>query len=124
MNKNRVKYVVLPERREVKAIIDDCAFDAIQMINNRFLPTITDGLMITTLYDTKNKEKFLMRDTYTAVAHCHPDDEFNIEIGKKVAYEKLCDKYHDSLNRHLDHIAYRLARGAFAISDYLIEREG
>lgn len=122
MDKTRVKYVVLPEKRIVKAVITNCEYDAIDMINERFLPTVTSGLFVMAP-QSKNMEKFLMRDTYIAVARCHPEDEFDVELGKKIAYEKLCDKYHDSLNRHLDHISYRVLRAMFVVGDYLAERE-
>lgn len=121
MDKTRVKYVVLPEKRIVKAIIEHCEYDAINMINERFIPTVVDGLWVMA-HNSKNNEKFLMRDTYVGVARCHSEDTFDVEKGKAIAYEKLCDKYHAALNRHLEHISYRILRAMYEVHDYLDER--
>lgn len=41
-----------------------------------------------------NFEKNLKyKDVYTGIAKCHPDDTFNLEKGKSIAYEKAMHKF-------------------------------
>lgn len=82
-----VQCMVIPERRQVIATINNCAFDAINAFarDTGFLPVVN--------------ENSLMNDSYTAYANCHPEDEFDGERGADVATEKLVENYIAARNR-------------------------
>jgi hypothetical protein len=99
MNHNRVTYKVIPEHRVVIAEIDSTDFDALREFNDKYLAHSTSALRLRV---DKYDEKFLMPHSFKAVARCHPEDEFDIEKGKRIALDRLADKYTNSLNRHLN----------------------
>ena len=99
MNHNRVTYKVIPEHRVVIAEIDSTDFDALREFNDKYLAHSTSALRLRV---DKYDEKFLMPHSFKAVARCHPDDEFDVEKGKRIALDRLADKYTASLNKHLN----------------------
>lgn len=121
MNNNRVIFKVIPEHRIVKAEINDCEFDAISKFNRKFLAHSTSSLTLTpaNCYD----EKFMMQNTYSVVVRCHPDDEFDEEKGKRLALDRLADKYTKSLNKHLDNILISLDKSLERLAEYLSDYE-
>ena len=121
MNNNRVIFKVIPEHRIVKAEINDCEFDAISEFNRKFLAHSTSSLTLApaTSYD----EKFMMPNTYSVVVRCHPDDEFDEEKGKRLALDRLADKYTKSLNKHLDNILISLDKSLERLAEYLSDYE-
>ena len=121
MNNNRVIFEVIPEHRIVKAEINDCEFDAISKFNRKFLAHSTSSLTLTpaNCYD----EKFMMQNTYSVVVRCHPDDEFDEEKGKRLALDRLADKYTKSLNKHLDNILISLDKSLERLAEYLSDYE-
>ena len=117
MNNNRVIFKVFPEHRIIKAEINDCMFDAINEFNRKFLAHSTSSLALSTFYC--KGEKFLMPNTYSVVVRCHPDDEFDEEKGKRLALDRLADKYTKSLNKHLDNILISLDNSLERLAEYL-----
>lgn len=97
MNKERVTYKVFPEQRVVVAEIHECRFDAHHIIN-QLACNVISSLHVSLLRDD---ERFLMDHYFKATARCHPEDEFDVEIGKKIALKKLTEAYHRSLNKHV-----------------------
>jgi len=119
MNKNKVTYKVFPEQGIVTAEISGCWYDAINIINERFMPNVTSALRI----DLNNdNERFFMPKKFKAVAKCHPDDKFDEEVGKRVALNKLTDIYHRSLNTHLVNFMEAFYDCHLEIDSYLIKR--
>ena len=121
MNNNRVIFKVFPEHRVIKAEINDCMFDAINEFNRKFLAHSTSSLALSTFYC--RGEKFLMPNTYSVVVRCHPDDEFDEEKGKRLALDRLADKYTKSLNKHLDNILISLDKSLERLAEYLSDYE-
>ena len=121
MNNNRVIFKVFPEHRIIKAEINDCMFDAINEFNRKFLAHSTSSLALSTFYC--KGEKFLMPNTYSVVVRCHPDDEFDEEKGKRLAIDRLADKYTKSLNKHLDNILISLDKSLERLAEYLSDYE-
>ena len=121
MNNNRVIFKVIPEHRIVKAEIDNCEFDAIFEFNRKFLAHSTSSLTFapTNCCD----ERFMMRPTYSVVVRCHPDDEFDEEKGKRLALDRLADKYTKSLNKHLDNIFNSLDKSLDKLAEYIADYE-
>ena len=69
----------------VTASISGCANDAMNTVNKALR---ANGF---TMIDT---ECLKLPDTFTAKAKCHPEDTFDAEVGKKLAKQRLLDKYH------------------------------
>ena len=98
MDNKRVKYVVIKDKGIVRAIISDCKYDAFHAFDTKFMLPSTFYLE---LNGTRNNEKFNMPHQFSAVAKLHSEDEWDEEIGKKIALKKLSEKYNESLDRHL-----------------------
>lgn len=98
MDKTRVTYIVDEKNGIVVAEINGCRHDAIEKLNNRFIPNITSGITVSPIGWFS---KFAMNYKYRAVAKKHPDDEWNETIGKREALNKLTDVYEAALNRRL-----------------------
>lgn len=79
-----IEYVLNIEKRTVTATIKGCSEDVIRRFTR-------SGVMVT---DPRCVKAARMKDEFSAVAKCHPDDEFDESIGKDVAKHKLLDKYH------------------------------
>ena len=120
MDKTRVNYIVDEKNRIVVAEIYGCRHDAIEELNNRFIPNVTSGIITSWDY---NNCKFLMKDKYRAVAKCHEEDIWDAEFGKRVACAKLTDVYHRSLNKRLNLFVAKFSRIVNEVSDYLSDKK-
>lgn len=121
MNNNKVIFKVFPEHRVIKAEINDCMFDAIHEFNRKFLAHSTSSLALSTFYC--RGEKFIMPDTFSVVVRCHPDDKFDEEKGKRLALDRLADKYTKSLNKHLKNIFLSVDKSLDRLVEYLYEHD-
>lgn len=86
-----IKYVVVPERKMVKAILENCEYDAYNKINKM-------------LRDTPFcvcSDKYLMPNRFVAVVHCDERDEFDAEFGKRRAKKIVLDNYYKSLDKRV-----------------------
>lgn len=99
MDDNRITFEEFPNG-VVKATITGCRYDALNKINRKFVSPVTSALQIT---DTWNKvsEKYLMRNTYCAIARCDKDDVYSFEQGKKLAKKRLAEKYNKSMDKRI-----------------------
>ena len=85
-----VKIIVNEEKRTVVAIATDCTADAM----NELLKCDSNAhvlLAINVGNDTCRpliSDSILLPDTFVGVAHCHPDDEFDIAVGRRIALRK------------------------------------
>lgn len=120
MDKTRVNYIVDDKNRIVVAEIDGCRYDAINELNNRFIPNVTSGIHVE--WDFGNR-KFMMKDKYRAVAKCHEEDTWDEAFGKRVACAKLTDVYHRSMNKRLNLFVAKFSRIANEVSDYLSDKK-
>ena len=100
MKIDRVKFEEFPGGI-VKASVSGCRFDAIDKINGKFVATTTSAIEFGSNVWSKAHRYYIMNDTYSAIARCAPEDEYDFEIGKKVAMKKLNDKYHRSMDRRI-----------------------
>ena len=101
MNNNRVKYIVVKDKGIVRAVISGCEFDALLAFNKKFMLPSTTCLALDITFGHESDEKFTMPHQFSAVARCHAEDEWDEEIGKKIALKKLSEKYNKSLDKHL-----------------------
>lgn len=105
MDNTRVEYKVIPEKGIVIAKIGGTYWDAMEAFNRKFLSTSTSSLEINNF---GRDEKFCMPYMFKAVARCHPEDIFDEEKGKRIALNKLSEKYNRSLDKHLANIMLAL----------------
>lgn len=101
-----VKYYVVPEKRMVVAALGDCQYDACNK-----LAKLTDELDCVVYQD-----KYKMPNNLRATAICHADDVFDVEVGKRIAKEKLMKRYYkhfdqkiEMFNTYLNHVHERMA---------------
>ena len=87
-----IKYVVIPEKRMTIGILENTEFDAIHQIKKK-----TRGTPF--IFDC---EKYLMPVRFKTATVCDPNDEYNVEEGKKAVKEKLMKNYRKSLNRKIN----------------------
>ena len=120
MNINKVKFLVDENNRVVVATIKHIRHDAIHEFNNKFL--IHAGSDFYFDIGSDKCQKFLMPYSLKAIAHCHPDDTFDVEKGKKIALDRLIDKYHDSLDRHVLNIASAFDKALCHVDEYFDKR--
>ena len=89
-------YIVKPEEGVVVCIIYDCCHNAIALVNRH------TGLFngIPCCCDTN---PYCLGE-YRGVAKCSPEDTFDVEYGKKLAYKKAYIKYAAALERTVKRI--------------------
>ena len=86
-----IKYVVIPEKRMVKAFLENTEFDACHKIDKM-------------LQDTPfcvYSEKYLMPNRFVAQVVADERDEFNVEFGKARAKKIVLDNYYKSLDKKI-----------------------
>ena len=115
MDNTRVEYKVIPEKGIVIAKIWGTNFDAIDAFNKKFLSTASSSLDLSVF---GRNEKFHMPYTFKAVSRCHPEDIFDEEKGKRIALNKLSEKYNRSLDKHLANIMLALDKALKGIDHY------
>lgn len=118
MDYKRVGYIIDKGNNVVVAEIDGCLFDAEDMMNNRFIPSVTSGFQLA----NTGRNKFDMNRNYKAVAKLHPDDQWDEKRGKKIANDKLTEVYHQSMNKRLAKYAKDFRKIADNIDKYLEDR--
>lgn len=87
-----IKYFVNEEKRQVIGLLDDTRYDALNKIDK-----MLDG----TPFSYWNK-KCIMPNSFKVVVTCDPSDEFDVEIGKKIAKKRIMDHYYNSFDKRID----------------------
>ena len=88
-----IKYIQIPEKKMTIAILEDCRYDAVVKIAK--ILDSTSSLRF-------NPEKYLMSNSFKAIAKCAPDDVWDEDVGKAVAKAKVMKKYYKSYDKRLD----------------------
>lgn len=86
-----IHYIVVPERRMVKAILENTTYDACNKI---------DKMLRDTPFCVCS-DKYLMPNRFVVEVLCDERDEFNVEFGKQLAKKILLDNYHKSLDKRM-----------------------
>lgn len=100
IDKSKMTFVVNKEKRTVCCYIDsgyaDWYSQAVRngILENKISPYDDMGYYSFTMFRLKGKPK-----TVSATAKCSPDDEWNEDIGKRVASLKLQNKILKAVNR-------------------------
>ncbi len=98
-----VKIHVNEKQKVVVAVLEDCRLDAYNQLE-RSIPFdyFPDSLL--------SDETSDMPETIKAVARCHPDDKFDVEVGKKIAVDKVMVKYTNSYNKALTRVQTKIGK--------------
>lgn len=108
--KMSIRYVINEEKRTCVAILENTKYDAISKINKmcKSEARFSDEAEIH-VYSYKNS-KYKIPNRFVGVAKCSPEDVWDVEVGKRIAREKLLDKYHKALHnkqaKFLDNMLY------------------
>lgn len=113
INGHEVQFYCNEENRIVAATIGSCKWDVDNALKNSF------GLRFD-LYDSADRhvDKFEMPSVMKCVAFCHPDDAFDEERGKCIAYKKLRKKYWGKYAKRMFNLSQILVgASAFCVND-------
>lgn len=85
INGHPVSYFINEQQRTVGAIIRDCRYDVIDNLydEHNVSPALNRAITLA----------FTLPDALKSIATAHPDDEFDIEIGKRIVSKRLRKKY-------------------------------
>jgi len=81
----KIQYVVNPMTMIVVAILKDCEEDFIDLIEK----SLDDKYILI----WGGHKRYKLKKQYVAKAICHPNDEFDAEIGKDIATRRLLNAY-------------------------------
>lgn len=88
-----IKYFVNEEKRQVIGLMENTRWDAVNKI---------DKMIRDTDFCFSPSEKYMMPSEFRTVVTCDPRDEFNVEIGKKIAKQRLLKNYYASLDKRVN----------------------
>ena len=88
-----IKYFVNEEKRQVIGLLENTEWDAINKINK---------LLRDTKFCFCAGEEYMMPREYRAVVQCDERDEFNPEVGKKIAKERILDRYYPAVQKRVN----------------------
>lgn len=88
-----IKYFVNEEKRQVVGLLEGTQFDAINKINK---------MMADTKFCFCMGEQYLMPSEFRVVVQCDERDEFNPEIGKKIAHDRIMKRYYPSIDKRVN----------------------
>ena len=96
VSKEDVIYIVDEKKRKVVAYVEGTKYELVNFIseNKGILPNWFDL--------PKLHNKLLMPDKFVGIATCSPDDEWNPEIGKLIAYHRMKTNMSKSFFKHAE----------------------
>lgn len=87
-----IKYFVNEDKRQVIAILENTRWDAFKKI---------DKMIAETDFCAVPSEKYMMPAQFKVTVTCDPRDEFNVEVGKKIAKKRILKNYYASLDKRI-----------------------
>jgi hypothetical protein len=91
--KMAIKYFINEEKRQVIGLLENTRWDAFNKINK--MVRDTDMCIVP-------NEKYMMPHEFRVVVQCDERDEFNPEIGKKIAKQRILDRYYPALDKRVN----------------------
>ena len=80
---SNITYYINKDKRTIVATLRNCEYDVVKKLDRlNILGTFID------------LDKCMLHDKYVGKAICHEDDEWNEEIGKQIAKDKVLFKYY------------------------------
>lgn len=83
---SKIKYYIDEYERTIVAVMEDCEYDAIKILNKMGIMNID--------YKGYNLDKFMINSTYRGKAKCSPDDEWNEGEGIRIARNRMLENYY------------------------------
>jgi hypothetical protein len=87
-----IKYFVNEDKRQVIAVLENTKWDAFNKI---------EKMMADTEFCLVPCEKYTMPSQFKVVVTCDPRDEFDVEVGKKIAKKRVLKNYYASLDKRI-----------------------
>lgn len=96
VSKEDVIYIVDEKKRKVVAYVEGTKYELVNFIreNKGILPDWFDH--------PKLHDKLLLPNKFVGIATCSPDDEWNPEIGKLIAYHRMKTNMSKSFFKHAE----------------------
>lgn len=96
VSKEDVVYIVDEKKRKVVAYVEGTKYELVNFIseNKGILPDLFDH--------PKLHNKLLLPNKFVGIATCSPDDEWNPEIGKLIAYHRMKTNMSKSFFKHAE----------------------
>ena len=96
VSKEDVVYIVDEKKRKVVAYVEGTKYELVNFIseNKGILPDWFDH--------PKLHDKLLLPNKFVGIATCSPDDEWNPEIGKLIAYHRMKTNMSKSFFKHAE----------------------
>ena len=88
-----IKYFVNEDKRQVIGVLSNCRWDAIHKI---------EKMVADTGFCFCPSEKYMMPSEFRAVVQCDERDEFDVEVGKRIAKERILDRYYPALDKRVN----------------------
>lgn len=88
-----IKYFVNEEKRQVIAVLENTRYDAINKI---------EKMLGDTEFCFCGGKKYLMPNEFRAVVQCDERDEFDPEVGMRIAKERILTRYYPALDKRVD----------------------
>lgn len=96
VSKEDVIYIVDEKKRKVVAYVEGTKYELVNFINEN------KGILPDWFDMPKLHNKLLMPDKFVGIATCSPDDEWNPEIGKLIAYHRMKTNMSKSFFKHAE----------------------
>lgn len=85
-SKSKIFYYIDEEKRTIVAIMRECEYDAIDVLQKMGIRNI--------YHDGYRMDKFMMNPIYRGKAKCSPEDEWDEEYGMKLARNRMLANYY------------------------------
>lgn len=103
LNKNRVKFYVDEEKRVVVAVLQGAENDFRDAARKIFHKNAMGDMAFL------GANSYLNSDVFRGKARCHPDDEWDVEAGKTLAFNRLRDKYARAWDKEVEYLLDKLS---------------
>lgn len=101
----RMRHFVNEDKRVVTTVIEGAEWDAIYSIR-KAVHAIGKGWL------DANAEYSFIANKFIGIAHCHPEDKFDVAVGVEVSKQKALTQYRKAVQRELEQYAQRLEQTA------------
>lgn len=126
------KFFVQPEKGKVICVIENTQYMFKDYINRYFI--ICRGFMYSDDFYKKMEPRILMPNRFVGIATCAPEDEFNEDLGRKIAFNRAKNKvsssffkranyYIDTLDELVDESALMLNQLGVKLSEEADKRD-
>lgn len=104
---SKIRYYINEEKRTVVAVLDNVETEVIEEVKPFFPMTISWSEM----------SKFALKPIYRGKAVCHEDDEWDVEVGKRIARNRMLTNFYADrfnalwkFNDYLDDIKRKISK--------------